>query len=64
MDLHAKVGDHIVVDTGHVGDGRREGEVMEILGEDDTTHYRVRWSDGHESVFYPGVTAHVFHERS
>jgi hypothetical protein len=62
MDLHARVGDHIVVDTGHVGEGRREGEVLEVLGDGDTVHYRMRWADGHESIFYPSVTAHVVPE--
>lgn len=61
MDIHAKVGDKIVVDTSELGSPPRTGEVLEVLGEGDTAHYRVRWDDGHESVFYPGSTAHAVH---
>ena len=25
----------------------------------DVVHYRVRWDDGHESIFFPGSTTHV-----
>jgi len=24
-------------------------------------HYRVRWDDGHEGLFYPGADAHSVH---
>jgi hypothetical protein len=29
------------------------GEVVERLGAEDAIHFRVRWEDGHESIFYP-----------
>jgi hypothetical protein len=59
MNIHAKVGDEIVVDNMELGHPRRTGEVLEVLGEGDTQHYRVRWDDGHESVFFPASTAHA-----
>ena len=59
MDLHAKVGDRIVIDSDHLGEKRREGQVLEVLGEGETIHYRMRWEDGHESIFYPASSAHV-----
>lgn len=62
MDLHAQVGDHLVVDNDQLGAPRREGEILEVLGEGDTTHYRVRWEDGHESVFFPASSTHVVAE--
>jgi prolyl-tRNA editing enzyme YbaK/EbsC (Cys-tRNA(Pro) deacylase) len=37
-----------------VGDASRKGEILEVLGLPEDVHYRVRWEDGHESVFYPG----------
>ncbi len=61
MDIHAKVGDAIVVDNAELGRPPRRGEVLEVLGEGDSIHYRVRWDDGHESIFYPGPTAHTVH---
>lgn len=62
MNLNANVGDEIVVDPMHVDQPQRKGEVLELLGEGDQIHYRVRWDDdGHESLFFPGTTAHVVH---
>jgi hypothetical protein len=52
-------GDIISV-TGHsVGERPREGEILEVLGETGHIHYRVRWEDGHESIFYPSSDAHI-----
>ena len=61
MNIHAVVGDEIVVDNMDLGHPPRKGEVLEVLGEGDGQHYRVRWDDGHESVFFPGPTAHPVH---
>jgi len=46
-------GDLIELVGRRVGDVRRAGEVLEVLGEPGRRHYRMRWDDGHESVFYP-----------
>jgi hypothetical protein len=48
----ARVGDLIVIEGHHVGDTRRTGEILEVLGDAEHEHYRVRWED-HESLFYP-----------
>lgn len=62
MDLHADVGDELVVDALHLGEPARTGEILEVLGAGtETVHYRVRWDDGHESVFFPASTSHAFH---
>lgn len=51
---------YVVVVEGHrVGEGRRIGEIVEVLGAGDREHYRVRWSDSHESVFYPSSDATI-----
>ena len=52
-------GDVIVISGHHVGEPERLGEILEVLGEADHTHYRVRWDDGSESVFYPGSDASI-----
>jgi hypothetical protein len=57
--MHAKAGDEIVVDAVNLGDPKREGEILEVETSGDVVHYRVRWDDGHESIFYPGSTTHV-----
>jgi hypothetical protein len=55
----AKVGDIVEV-TGHqVGEARRSGEILELLGEESHAHFRVRWADGTESIFYPSSDASV-----
>ena len=55
----ARVGDIVVVSGHHVGDRERLGEIIEVLGEDGHAHYRVRWEDGRETVFYPGSDATI-----
>jgi hypothetical protein len=59
--MEANVGDEIVVDGLRTGDPQRKGEILEILHAGDVTHYRVRWDDGHEALFYPGSTTHIIH---
>ena len=54
-----QVGDVIEV-TGHrVGEAPRLGEILEVVGEAEHRHYRVRWDDGHESLYYPSSDATV-----
>ncbi|MDP3894004.1 DUF1918 domain-containing protein [Nocardioides sp.] len=57
--MQARVGDQLVVEGKHVGDSRREGEVVEVRGADGGPPYVVRWSDGHEGLTFPGPDAHV-----
>jgi Ala-tRNA(Pro) deacylase len=46
-------GDVIVVGGHHVGGEQRLGEILEVRGEPNDERYRVRWDDGHESIFHP-----------
>ena len=57
--MHAKVGDHLVIEGRTVGAQRREGEVVEVRGENGAPPYLVRWSDGHEGLSDPGPGAHI-----
>ena len=50
-----KVGDRIVVESEQVGQPTREGEILEIIEGAVNLRYRVRWADGHESIFTPSV---------
>lgn len=60
--LRASIGDRIVVRGHHVGEPAREGEVLEVLGEDGAPPYLVCWEkDGHVSRFYPSSDVHVEH---
>jgi len=49
----AKPGDRIVVDSHHVGTPPRDGEVVEVVEGSVRVSYRVKWDDGHESLFTP-----------
>jgi hypothetical protein len=59
--MDAKVGDEIVIDGPHTGDVAREGEILEVMLRGGIEHYRVRWDDGHESVFFPSSDARIVH---
>lgn len=59
QESHAAVGDVIVVEGHHVGESRRTGEILEVLGTPGHEHYRVRWEDDRETVFYPSSDARI-----
>jgi uncharacterized protein DUF1918 len=48
-----KVGDEVIEESERVGHKGRTGEVLQVLGSGDGIHYRVRWEDGRETVFFP-----------
>ena len=58
--MKAEVGDRIVVASGTLHRPIRDGEILQI-GEGGGGPYLVRWSDGNESLFFPGPDAHVEH---
>jgi hypothetical protein len=57
-------GDLVIVDGHRTGDGRRLGEIEEVVGEGARVHFRVRWEDGRESILYPGTDARIQPARS
>jgi hypothetical protein len=60
--MQASVGDRIVVRGHNVGDPDKDGEIIEVHGEDGNPPFLVRWStDGHEGLFFPGSDAVVEH---
>jgi hypothetical protein len=60
----AEAGDVIEI-TGHaVHDAPRSAEILEVIGEPGHEHYRVRWEDGHESIFFPGEDAVIRHPKT
>lgn len=59
-NIHSgRKGDIVVISGHHVGDHERFGEVLDVLGEAEHVHYRVRWDDGEESIFYPSSDATI-----
>ncbi len=57
--MQATVGDRLVVESNKVGSPRKEGEIVDVQGEDGAPPYLVRWDDGHEGLTYPGPDAHI-----
>jgi hypothetical protein len=57
--MQAAVGDRIAIPGRHVGEAGRLGEVLDVRGPDGAPPYVVRWTDGHEGIFYPGPEARV-----
>ena len=53
------VGAVIEIHGHRLGEKPRTGEILEVLGELAQEHYRVRWDDGHESIFYPSGDATI-----
>ena len=41
------------------GQPPRRGQILEVLGAPGHVHYRVRWDERHESIFYPSEGARV-----
>ena len=58
-DMHANVGDLLLVEGRTVETPRRSGEILEVHGENGAPPYVVRWADGQEGLVYPGPDAHI-----
>jgi hypothetical protein len=54
----AVAGDWLEV-AGVPGCPARHGLVLEVLGRPGHEHYRVRWDEEHESLFFPTEGVHV-----
>ena len=61
-DPAIQVGDRLVVRGHRQGQPEQDAEILEVLGGERAA-YRVRWSDGHESIIYPGSDVFVEHYR-
>ncbi|HEV8298974.1 MAG TPA: dsRBD fold-containing protein [Acidimicrobiales bacterium] len=61
--MEGMVGDRMIVNSRRINQAPRVGEIVEVLRAADgrASHYRVRWSDGRESVMFPGCDASVEH---
>lgn len=55
--IEARPGDLVVVHGRTTGDPGRTGVILEVLGGPDHEHYRVRWDEEHESLYWPGSDA-------
>ncbi len=53
--MTGKKGDRIVVESEAVGQPTREGKILEVAKGEAGVRYRVKWDDGHETIFTPSV---------
>jgi hypothetical protein len=59
-DVQAEPGDVVVVHGRTLGDSERTGVILEVLdAASGREHYRVRWDEEHESLYWPGSDASV-----
>jgi hypothetical protein len=40
-----------------VGGSPRRAEILDVRGGPGHEHFRVRWEDGHESIYFPAEDA-------
>lgn len=60
--MQSDVGDELVVDSLHVDEPARKGDIVEVRVDDGREHDMVRWDNtGHETLFFPGPRSHVLH---
>jgi hypothetical protein len=59
--LRASPGDRVIVSGHHQGEPARDGEILDVRGENGAPPYVVRWEDGRVSTLYPGSDVSVQH---
>ena len=52
-----KVGKRVVAESESIDRRPRSGVVEEVLRGDPAPRYRIRWDDGHESIYTPASGA-------
>lgn len=59
--LRAAPGDRLVVQAHHQGEPERDGEILEVHGEDGAPPYLVRWEGGTTTMLYPESDVSIQH---
>lgn len=62
--MHAAQGDRIIIRGKNVETPDRHGEIIEVRGSEGAPPYLVRFSEGHESVVFPGSDFLIEHKDS
>ena len=55
--MELKAGDHVEVESESTERPPRTGVIEEVLGTGAAPRYRIRWDDGHESIYAPAAGA-------
>ncbi|GAA4583449.1 hypothetical protein GCM10023194_20780 [Planotetraspora phitsanulokensis] len=62
IEMHATVGDRLVVHGAVVGEHDKCGEIIEVRGVGGEPPFLVRFEDGHQALVFPGPDAVIVHE--
>jgi Domain of unknown function (DUF1918) len=58
-----EIGDRVAAESESTERAPRKGTVVERIVERSSARYRIRWDDGHESIYTPAAGAlHRLHE--
>jgi len=52
-----KPGARVIVESESVDRPARRGVIQEVVREEPRPRYRIRWDDGHESIYAPDAGA-------
>jgi hypothetical protein len=55
--MELKVGDRVVAESESTERPERMGVIEEVLSSEPSSRYRIRWDDGHESIYTPAAGA-------
>jgi hypothetical protein len=55
--MHLKVGDRIEAESESTDRPPRTGVIEEVVREAPSPRYRIRWDDGHETIYTPAAGA-------
>jgi hypothetical protein len=55
--MQLNVGTHVAVESESTERPARLGVIEEVLREAPSPRYRIRWDDGHESIYTPAAGA-------
>jgi Domain of unknown function (DUF1918) len=55
--MHLTVGNRVEVESESTDRPPRKGVIEEVVREAPSPRYRIRWDDGHESIYTPAAGA-------
>jgi hypothetical protein len=59
-----ETGDRVVAESESTERPPRNGTVVEKIAEGSSARYRIRWDDGHETIYTPAAGAlHLLHDQ-
>ncbi len=55
--MQYEVGDRVVAESESTERPARRGVIAEVMRAESRSRYRIRWDDGHESIYTPAAGA-------